>query len=98
MKDKLTCYIIDDEPLAQKILQQYVTKVPFLEHKGSFASAIDASRQIESDRPDLLFLDINMPDLDGLTFIPMLNPRPMIILTTAYDQHALKAFELEVKD
>ncbi len=98
MKDKLTCYIVDDEPLAEEILKQYVAKVPFLELKGSFGGAIEASAHIEKDKPDVLFLDINMPDLDGLSFIPMLNARPNIILTTAYDQYALKAFDLEVFD
>lgn len=98
MKEKLTCYIIDDEPLAQEILQEYIAKVSFLELKGTFMSPLEAAGQMDKDKPDLLFLDINMPDLNGLNFIPMLNPKPMIILTTAYDQYALKAFELEVKD
>ncbi len=98
MKEKLTCFIIDDEPLAQEILEEYVAKVPFLELKGTFMSPLESVHQFEEDIPDLLFLDINMPDLDGLSFIPMLNPKPFIILTTAYDQYALKAFELEVKD
>ncbi len=98
MKEKLSCYIIDDEHLAQEILEEYIGKVPFLELKGTFMSPLEAAAQLEMDKPDLLFLDINMPDLDGLSFIPMLNPKPMIILTTAYDQYALKAFELEVKD
>ena len=98
MREKLSCYIIDDEHLAQQILEEYVGKVSFLEWKGSFASALDASAQINKDNPDLLFLDINMPDLNGLSFISMLNPKPMIILTTAYDQYALKAFDLEVRD
>lgn len=98
MKEKISCYIIDDEPLAQEILEEYISKVPFLELKGIFVSPLEATAQIKNDAPDLLFLDINMPDLDGLSYIPMLNPRPMIILTTAYDQFALKAFELEVKD
>ena len=98
MKEKLSCYIIDDEHLAQEILEEYVAKVPFLELKGTFMSPLEAAAQLDKDKPDLLFLDINMPDLDGLSFIPMLNPKPMIILTTAYDQYALKAFELEVKD
>ncbi|SIQ99050.1 LytR/AlgR family response regulator transcription factor [Pontibacter lucknowensis] len=98
MKEKLSCYIIDDEHLAQEILEEYVSKVPFLELKGTFMSPLEATAQLEKDRPDLLFLDINMPDLDGLSFIPMLNPKPMIILTTAYDQYALKAFDLEVRD
>jgi DNA-binding LytR/AlgR family response regulator len=98
MKEKITCYIIDGEHLAQDILEEYIAKVPFLELKGTFMSPLEATSQIGEDKPDLLFLDINMPDLDGLSFIPMLNPKPMIILTTAYDQYALKAFELEVKD
>src|SRR6476620_918391 len=98
MKKKLTCYIIDDEYLAQEILEEYVSKVPFLELKGTFSSPLEAAEQLKNDKPDLLLLDINMPDLDGLSFIPMLNPRPMIILTTAYDQYALKAYELEVID
>ncbi|RYZ58174.1 MAG: response regulator transcription factor [Chitinophagaceae bacterium] len=98
MKGKLTCYIIDDEPMAQEILEAYIAKVSFLELKGSFASPMEAVRFLEQDKPDLLFLDINMPDLDGLSFIPMLNPKPAIILTTAYNEYALKAFELEVKD
>lgn len=98
MKENITCYIIDDEPLAQEILEAYVAKVPFLELKGTFMSPLEATSQMEHDTPDLLFLDINMPDLDGLSFISMLNPKPLIILTTAYDQYALKAFELEVKD
>ncbi|RNI22671.1 LytR/AlgR family response regulator transcription factor [Rufibacter latericius] len=98
MKEKLSCYIIDDEPLAQEILEEYVAKVPFLELKGTFMSPLEAAENLKTDKPDLLFLDINMPDLNGLSFIPLLNPKPMIILTTAYDQYALKAFELEVKD
>jgi DNA-binding LytR/AlgR family response regulator len=98
MKEKLSCYIIDDEPLAREILEAYIAKVSFLELKGSFMSPLEAAGSLEKDKPDILFLDINMPDLDGLSFIPMLNSKPMIILTTAYDQYALKAFELEVKD
>lgn len=98
MKEKLTCYIIDDAPLAQDLLREYVSKVPFLELIGTFMSPLEANSQIEIDKPNILFLDINMPDLNGLSFIPMLNPKPTIILTTAHDQYALKAFELEVKD
>lgn len=98
MKEKLSCYIIDDEHLAQKILEEYVAKVSFLELKGSFSSALEAGARMDQDKPELLFLDINMPDLNGINFISMLNPKPKIILTTAYDQYALKAFDLEVKD
>ncbi|GAB3942446.1 LytTR family DNA-binding domain-containing protein [Spirosoma harenae] len=98
MNQKLTCSIIEDEHLAQEILEEYIRKVPFLALKGSYASPLEAAPYLAEDGPDLLFLDINMPDLDGLSFIPMLIPKPMIILTTAYDQYALKAYELEVKD
>lgn len=98
MNGKLTCYIIDDEPLAQEILEAYIAKVSFLELKGSFSNPLEATTSLQKEKPGLLFLDINMPDLDGLSFIPMLDPKPMIILTTAYDQYALQAFDLEVKD
>jgi len=98
MKEKLTCCIIEDEHLAQEILEEYIRKVPFLELKGVYDSPLEAAGPLAEDKPDLLFLDISMPDLDGLSFIPMLSPKPMIILTTAYDQYALKAYELEVKD
>lgn len=98
MREKFNCYIIDDEHLAIKILEKYIEKISFLELKGSFSSPLDAVAKMAEDKPDLLFLDINMPDLDGLSFIPMLNPKPMVILTTAYDQHALRAYDLEVID
>lgn len=94
----LTCYIVDDEPLAQEILEEYIAKVSFLKLIGTFSNPLEASHHIARDKPDLLFLDINMPNVDGLSFIPMLNPRPMIVLTTAYDQHAMKAYDLEVND
>lgn len=98
MNQKLTCSIIEDEYLAQEILEEYIRKVPFLELTGIYLSPLEAAVHLAEDKPDLLFLDINMPDLDGLSFIPMLSAKPMIILTTAYDQYALKAYELEVKD
>ncbi|PJJ59491.1 LytR/AlgR family response regulator transcription factor [Hymenobacter chitinivorans] len=98
MKDKLTCYIIEDEHLAQEMLEEYIRKVPFLELRGTYTSPLEAAAQLRADKPDLLFLDINLPDVDGLSFIPMLNPKPLIILTTAYDQYALRAYDLEVKD
>ncbi|GAA4467318.1 LytTR family DNA-binding domain-containing protein [Nibrella saemangeumensis] len=98
MTQKLSCYIIDDEHLAQQILEKYIEKISFLELRGSFSSALEAAAHMDTHKPDLLFLDINMPDLNGLSFIPMLNPKPMIVLTTAYDKYALKAFDLEVRD
>lgn len=98
MKEKISCFVIDDEPLAVEILQEYIWKVPFLELKGSFSSAVDASEKMKADNPELLFLDVNMPDINGLNFISMLNPRPTIVLTTAHDEFALRAYDLEVAD
>jgi DNA-binding LytR/AlgR family response regulator len=98
MKDKIACYVIDDEPLAVEILEEYIRKVPFLALIGSFHSAVDASGKMKTDKPGLLFLDVNMPDIDGLSFIGMLNPRPAIVLTTAHDEFALQAYDLEVAD
>jgi len=98
MKEKLTCYIVDDEYLAQEILEEYISKVSFLELIGTFPNPLEASKNIKENRPDLIFLDINMPNIDGISFLQMLKPSPMIILTTAYDQYAVKAYDLDVKD
>jgi DNA-binding LytR/AlgR family response regulator len=98
MKEKITCYVIDDEPLAVDILEEYIRKLPFLELKGSFNSAVDASEKIKDDKPEVLFLDVNMPDINGISFIEILNPKPAIVLTTAHDQFALKAYDLAVTD
>ena len=98
MTGKLNCYIVDDEHLARRILEEYAAKVSFLAVKGSFSSALQAAEKLPEDSPDLLLLDVNMPDLNGISFISMLNPKPAIILTTAYDEYALKAFDLDVKD
>ncbi|WP_235893375.1 LytR/AlgR family response regulator transcription factor [Litoribacter populi] len=81
MKETLTCFIIEDEPLAQEMLENYISKVSFLELKGVFMNAMEAVKPIKSEKPDILFLDINMPYMDGMSFIPMLNPKPSIILT-----------------
>ena len=89
MGQKLSCYIIDDEHLAQKILKEYVAKVSFLELKGSFSSALEAAAQIDQDKPDLLFLDINMPLINGMQCLESLKANknfrtiPVIMYTTS---------------
>lgn len=98
MENFLKCYIIDDEPLAQQLLQEYIGKVTFLKLTGIFDSPLDATAKLKEDQPDLIFLDINMPDIDGLSYLKILNPRPFVILVTAYDEYALEAFNLEVHD
>lgn len=98
MKNILNCCIIEDEPLAQDVLESFIAKVPFLHLSGIFSNPLEAFHLLENEKPELLFLDINLPEIDGLSFIPMLNFKPSIILTTAYDQYALKGFELDVVD
>ena len=99
MNDPLRCAIIDDEPLAQELLQKYVSRVSSLELVATFDDAITAFDQLPALQPDVLFLDINMPEMTGLEFLrayPI--PHPMVIMTTANSQHALDGFELGVVD
>jgi two-component system LytT family response regulator len=94
----IRCFAVDDEPLALTILNDYVSKVPFLSMEKTFNSATEAAKDIESLQPDILFLDIEMPDIRGIDFIKTLNYKPAIILTTAYAEYALQGFELDVTD
>ena len=90
--------IIDDEPLAVTLLESYVNKTPFLELKGAFNSAIDALQIISDDPPDLLFLDIQMPELSGMEFSRMLPSETRIIFTTAFEQYALDSYKVNALD
>ncbi|WP_299460069.1 LytTR family DNA-binding domain-containing protein [uncultured Microscilla sp.] len=92
------CIIIDDEPLARELLEGYIQQVPFLQLEQTFASAIEASLTIHSQTIDLIFLDIEMPHLNGLDFLRNLKHPPAIIFTTAYAEYALEAFNLNVVD
>jgi DNA-binding LytR/AlgR family response regulator len=92
------CIIIDDEPLARELLESYIHKIPFLQLVQSFPSAIEASLAIHSQAIDLIFLDIEMPHLNGLDFLRNLKQPPAIIFTTAYAEYALDAFNLNVVD
>ncbi|MEP0985145.1 response regulator transcription factor [Ekhidna sp.] len=95
---KIECCIIDDEPLARSGIEGYVEKIPYLKCIGMFSSAIDMLSQLDGLNPDLLFLDIQMPNLTGLEFLKSLKSPPKVIITTAYDQYALEGFELDVLD
>jgi DNA-binding LytR/AlgR family response regulator len=95
---KIRCAIIDDEHLARQYLKDYVNKVPFLELIGDFNSPLKALDLIKSKKIDLLFLDIQMPDITGLDFIKTLEKSPYIVLTTAYKEYALEGYELNVVD
>jgi DNA-binding LytR/AlgR family response regulator len=94
----IKCCIVDDEPLARSGIEGYMEKVPYLSHIGSFSSALDLLNELEKLKPELLFLDIQMPHLTGLDFVKSLNNPPKVIFTTAYDQYALEGFELDVVD
>ena len=94
---KMKCLIVDDENIARKILSDYVGKVPELELVASCSSALQALNHIKNDRIDVLFLDIQMPDLTGLDFLKILPNRPAAILTTAYSD-AVQSYELDVVD
>ena len=95
---KLKCIIIEDEPLAVKVLSDYVSEVPFLDLQGTFKDAILASEYLRNNRVDLIFLDIHLPKLKGMAFLKTLINPPSVIITTAYHQYAVEGFELNVVD
>ncbi len=94
----INCIAIDDEPLALELLEDNISKLPYFKLVGSYDSALEAMKAIEEKKPDLIFLDIQMPGLTGLQFIQSLTVKPMIILVTAYEKYALEGFNLEVTD
>ncbi len=94
----LRAIIIDDEPLAINVLRKYADQLSTLEVIKTFLNAVEAVDFLQENDVDLIFLDINMPILDGLNFLKNLQPHPMVIITTAHQEHALKSFELEVID
>ena len=90
--------IVDDEPMALNLVESYVDKTPFLELKQKCASAIEAMVFLKKEPVDLLFLDIQMPDLSGLEFSKMIPKDTRVIFTTAFDQYALEGFKVEALD
>jgi two-component system, LytTR family, response regulator len=95
---KTRCIIVEDEPLAAKVLKDYIEQVPFLELQGSFKDAILATEYLRDNTTDLIFLDIHLPKLKGMAFLKTLNSPPAVIITTAYHQYAVEGFELNVTD
>ena len=95
---KISCIIVDDEPMALNLVESYVEKTPFLSLKKKCGSAIEAMEFIKSEPVDLLFLDIQMPDLTGIEFSKMLPKETRVIFTTAFDQYALEGFKVEALD
>jgi len=95
---KVRCIIVEDEPLAQKVLSDYITQVPFLELRASFRDAIQATEYLRDHEVDLIFLDIHLPKLKGMAFLKTLVKPPSVIVTTAYHQYAVEGFDLNVTD
>ena len=96
--EKYKCYLLDDEPLAIKVIEQHLSKFQAFEICGSSTSPLAALPEIKSEKPDLLFLDIKMPDITGLDLIEILQVKPAIVLTTAFRDFAVEGFELNVMD
>ncbi len=95
---KYNCVIADDEPIARDIIQAYCKQLPYLEVIATCGNALEAKMVLQNQKVDILFLDINMPVLDGITFLKTLKTQPQVILTTAYKEYALEAFDLSVVD
>jgi DNA-binding LytR/AlgR family response regulator len=96
--EKYNCIIVEDEPLAAEVLQRYISEVPFLELEQTCANAMDTMDILSKKQVDLLFLDIHLPKLKGFDFIRTLKNPPKVIVTTAYRDYAVQAFELNAVD
>lgn len=94
----MKCAIVDDEPLALDLLESYVGKTPFLELAGRYSSAVQATKALSEHQADLIFLDIQMPELNGLEFSRMLPPETLIVFTTAFDQYAIDGYKVNAVD
>lgn len=95
---KINCLAIDDEPLALDIIKEYCSQVSFIELKGAFTNPVDSINILKSGKIDLLFLDIQMDQLTGIQLLNVINPKPLVIFTTAYDSYAMMGYELDVVD
>lgn len=95
---KVSCIIVEDEPLAAKVLSDYIGQVPFLLLQGTFKDSILATEYLRDNTIDLIFLDIHLPKLKGMAFLKTLTHPPAVIITTAYHQYAVEGFNLNVTD
>lgn len=94
----MTCIIVDDEPLARQGLEMSISNVASLQLLGSFSNALAANDFLRKEKVDLMFLDINMPEVSGLDFLKSLRDAPLVVFTTAYPQYALDSYELDAID
>lgn len=98
LNQQYSCLVVDDEPPARDVLRRYIQQMPVLTLAGECSNALQAMSVLQQQHIDLLFLDIHMPQVSGIDLIKTLSASPKIILTTAYEQYAIQAFELEVSD
>ncbi len=98
MNQLISCIIVDDEPLAVKLLESFVTKTPDLRLLGSFTDSVEAINAIKEQKPDLLFLDIQMPDLNGMELAHMIPANTRVIFTTAFKEYAFESYEVSALD
>lgn len=96
--EKFNCLIVEDEPLAAEILQDYILQIPFLECNGICRDGIYAMQILQEEKIDILFLDIHLPKIKGLDFLKTVKNPPQVIITTAYREYALDGYELNVVD
>lgn len=94
----ISCIAIDDEPLALEVIKQYCSRIPFLELKKTFTNPDEAGIYIKYNTVNLIFLDIQMPDINGVEFFKGLNPKPLVIFTTAYKDYAVEGFNVDAID
>ena len=94
----LKVIIVDDEPLALDVLETYISKIPQLELIGRYSNALEANEALQNNEVDLMFLDIQMPQLTGTDFVKTLQNPPMVVFTTAYPNYAIQGFDLNALD
>ena len=96
--NSIKCLAIDDEPLALQKLSSYVKKTPYLQLVGACQSALEAKEIMQKEWIDAIFIDINMPDLNGMEFVKQMDRPPMVVFTTAYSEYALEGFKVDAVD
>ena len=96
--NKVNCLIVDDEELARNLVENYIGRLPHLEIVGKSANPLEAMQVLQAEKVDIMFLDIQMPELTGVEFLKTLSYKPLVIFTTAYKEYAIQSYELDAVD
>lgn len=96
--NKMKCIVVDDEALARKLLEKYISQIPNLELVATCKNPMEAAAVLQKEQVDVMFLDIQMPQITGISFLKSLNQKPYVVFTTAYEQYALEGYALDVVD